>query len=113
MQTIENDSGILPLEYFVVIKPDQVDNKTKGGIYIPDETLDRNKQAQMTGIMIAEGPLAFQYEIDNPFTPEIGDRVAFGRYSGHTLKGRDGVEYRILKDGDLTAIVEHENATII
>lgn len=113
MQSILNKSGINPLEYFVVISPDNVENKTKGGIIIPDDTLDRHKQAQMTGIIVASGPLAFRYEVENDFTPDVGDRVAFGRYSGHTLKGKDGIEYRILKDGDLTAIVDHEDATII
>jgi len=38
MQSI-NESGISPLEYFVVIKPDDVENKTKGGIYIPDDRM--------------------------------------------------------------------------
>jgi chaperonin GroES len=110
---VSNNSGITPLEYFVLIKPDDVENKTKGGIYIPDETLDRNKLAQMTGILIACGPLAFKYEdFENPLIPQIGERVAFGRYSGLTLKGRDAIEYRLLKDGDLTAIVEHADATI-
>lgn len=113
MQSVLNESGITPLEFFVVIKPDDVSNKTKGGIYIPDETLDRNKQAQMTGILVAIGPLAFHYEVENGLIPNLGDRVAFGRYSGATLKGKDSVEYRILKDGDLTAIVEHEGATLI
>lgn len=110
---INDESGIEPLEYNVLIKPDNVDQTTKGGIIIPDETLDRNKQAQMTGILIAIGPLAFQYiDIENSRIPQTGERVAFGRYSGHTLKGSDGIEYRILKDGDLTAVVKHANATI-
>lgn len=107
-----NESGILPLEYFVVIKPDEVEKQTKGGVYLPDQTLERNNQAQMTGILVGIGPLAFMYEVDNARIPQMGERVAFGRYSGHTLKGRDGIEYRVLKDGDLTAIVEHADATI-
>jgi chaperonin GroES len=111
--TVLNESGIIPLEYFVLIKPDEVEQKTKGGIYLPDQTLERNSQAQMTGTLTAVGPMAFKYEdFVNPLIPQLGERVAFGRYSGHTLKGRDGVEYRLLKDGDLTAIVEHTNATI-
>jgi chaperonin GroES len=110
---VSNDSGITPLEYFVLIKPDEVEQKTKGGIFLPDQTLERNNLAQMTGILMAFGPLAFKYEdFENPLIPQIGQRVAFGRYSGVSLKGQDGIEYRLLKDGDLTAIVAHADATI-
>lgn len=89
----------------MLIKLDAVEEKTKGGIYIPDELRDRQGLAQASGCLIAKGPLAFIYDVDNPIIPEIGERVAFPKYSGLEQKGRDGVDYRLLKDGDLQAIL--------
>ncbi len=100
-----DNSGIVPLEYYVLIKLDTVEEKTKGGIYLPDDLRERESQAQASGRLIATGPLAFIYDVPNETVPQIGDRVAFPKYSGLKQTGRDGGEYRLLKDGDLQAIL--------
>lgn len=89
----------------MLIKLDKVEEKTKGGIFIPDDVRERKEQAQASGRLVAIGPLAFIYDVENPTIPEIGERVAFPKYSGLTQMGRDGAEYRLLKDGDLQAIL--------
>lgn len=63
------------------------------------------QQAQTSGELIAIGPLAFQYDIENNVIPEIGQRVVFPKYGGFVVKGKDNAEYRLLKDGDLAAIL--------
>lgn len=100
-----NNSGINPLEYYVLIKLDAVEEKTKGGIYLPDDLRERETQAQASGCLIAVGPLAFIYDVENDTIPRIGQRVAFPKYSGLKQIGKDGAEYRLLKDGDLQAIL--------
>lgn len=107
MTTI-NNSGITPLEYYVLIKLDAVEQKTRGGIIIPEDTRERQEQAQVTGRLMAIGPLAFIYDVDNPIIPEVGERVAFPKYGGLKIEGRDKAEYRLLKDGDLAAILTEE-----
>jgi chaperonin GroES len=105
---IDNTSGIEPLEYYVLIKLDTIDEKTKGGIWLPETTREQKEQAQVSGRLIAIGPLAFHYEVYNSVIPVTGQRVAFPKYSGLVLKGRDKNEYRLLKDGDLAAILTEE-----
>lgn len=86
---------------------DKVDNKI-GSILIPEDTRMAREQAQTSGILVDIGPLAFAYDIENEVIPQIGDRVAFPKYSGLVLKGPDKTEYRVLKDGDLAAILSAE-----
>jgi len=103
--TTENASGIVPLEYYVLIRLDTVEERTKGNIWIPDSSREQMQQAQTSGLLIDIGPLAFQYDVDNPTVPKIGQRVVFPKYGGFVVKGKNGVEYRLLKDGDLAAIL--------
>lgn len=105
-----NDSGYIPLEYYVLVKLDTVDEKTKGGIWLPDTTREQNQQAQITGQLLAIGPLAFLYDVENSVIPQVGQRVAFPRYSGLVIKGKDTAEYRLIKDGDLAAIITEETS---
>jgi len=108
--TTINNSGITPLEYYVLIKLDTVEQKTKHGIIIPEDIRERQEQAKSTGRLLAIGPLAFMYDVDNPIIPEVGERVAFPKYGGLVIKGKgdDKAEYRLLKDGDLAAILSEE-----
>ncbi len=101
----DSSHGIEPLEYYVLIKLDKVEERTKGGIILIEETRERETQAQASGRLVAIGPLAFIYDVENDTIPEIGDRVAFPKYSGLKQVGKDGEEYRLLKDGDLQAIL--------
>ncbi len=101
-------SGIIPLEYYVLIKLDPVEEKTKGGIILIEETRERKEQAQRTGRLVAIGPLAFEYDVDNDVIPQVGERVAFPKYGGIEITGKDKLEYRLLKDGDLAAIMTEE-----
>lgn len=102
-----NDSGLRPIEYNVVVKPDPVEEKTAGGIIIPINKTERDKLAIDEGTLVAVSPHAFSYadwpEGEEP--PKPGARVMFARYAG-SLHERNGVEYRILKDKDLVAVVE-------
>lgn len=105
---IVNDSGYIPLEYYVLVKLDTVDEKTKGGVWLPEPVREQQEQAQITGRLLAIGPLAFLYDVENPVIPQVGQRVAFPRYSGLVVKGKDKAEYRLIKDGDLAAILTEE-----
>lgn len=102
---MRNESGIIPLEYYVLIKLDIVEETTKGGIILIQETQERETQAQASGRLVEIGPLAFLYDTHNDCIPRLGDRVCFPKYGGQERKGKDGAIYRILKDGDLSAIL--------
>ena len=79
-----NQSGITPSEFKVLVKPDKVEEKTKGGIIIPETERDTQQHAATQGVLIAASPLAFTFA-DWPKdakTPQVGDSVIFPRYVG-------------------------------
>lgn len=103
---MNNPSGIYPIEFKALIKPKAVDEKSKGGIILPDETKDRDQFAQMEGTLVAASPLAFTYEnAINWDKPKVGDCVLFAKYAGAKVTGKDGVEYRLVNDKDIAAVL--------
>ncbi len=103
-----NPSGIEPTEYKVLIRPKAVDDKSPGGIIIPETTKDREQFAQMEGELVAVSPLAFTYDDWKDAAdkrPKAGDRVLFAKFSGATVKGKDGKEYRLANDKDVAAVL--------
>jgi co-chaperonin GroES (HSP10) len=105
---MQNKSGINPVEFNVLVLPDEVKNKTEGGLMLPDSTVDRNKHSATHGVIVACSPLAFNADIhpeDLP-KPQPGQRVVLAQHSGTFVKGKDGVEYRLIKDKDVVATME-------
>lgn len=101
-----NPSGILPTEYNVVVQPKAIEEKTAGGIYLPDQTKERDQFATQEGILIALSEHAFSYEGSwSGEKPKVGDRVLYAKYCGFAHKGRDGVDYRVIKDKDICAVL--------
>ena len=101
-----NPSKIEPTEFKVLIKPKPVDDKTKGGIIIPDSSKEREEFAQIEGQIVAASPLAFTYaDWKDAKPPKVGDRVLFAKYAGALVTGMDGVEYRLANDKDITAVL--------
>lgn len=105
---MKNTSGIAPTEYKVLIEPVAVEEKTKGGIFLPDEHKDRAQFAQMEGTLVALAPLAFTYDkwegIEDQ-KPKVGDRVLFAKFAGFSYKGKDGKDYRVVNDKDVSAVL--------
>jgi len=104
---VENPSGIRPVEFKVLVRPIKVEEKTAGGILIPAMAQDREQAAAVEGEIVAVSPFAFGYEIwkNEADKPKPGDRVYFAKFAGMTAKGRDGVEYRLMNDKDVCAVI--------
>ena len=105
-----NNSGVYPTEYNVLIEPKKVDEKSKGGIIIPDMAKDQQQFAATEGVLVAVSPLAFTYASESEWgeyadRPVPGDRVIFAKYSGTVIKGADGIDYRLIKDKDVVAVL--------
>jgi len=105
--------GLFPMEYNVIVKPRDVQEKTKGGIFLPEDVQDKDRAAQTRGVLVAVSDMAFKNP-DRPEgarVPQLGETVSYARYAGASsrVKGADGAEYVIIKDTDITAIVENEN----
>ncbi|GLK86274.1 co-chaperone GroES [Ancylobacter defluvii] len=91
-----------PLHDRVVVKRVDAEEKTAGGIIIPDSAKEKPSQ----GEIVAVGPGA-RDEAGKlvPLDVKAGDRVLFGKWSGTEVK-LDGVDYLIMKESDILGIVE-------
>jgi len=91
-----------PLHDRVVVRRLKQDEKTAGGIIIPDTAQEK----PMEGEIIAAGPGA-RNEAGAlvPLDVKIGDRVLFGKWSGTEVK-LDGEELMIMKESDIMGIIE-------
>jgi len=101
---MSNETGIHPVEYKVLVKPDIVEKKTDGGIFLPDQTVESEQFAQIRGKIIAVGGDTFP-DWKEPI-PQVGHRILFSQYSGTNTKGNDGETYWLLQDKDIIAILE-------
>ena len=92
---------IRPLADRVVVKRTKEEEKTKGGIIIPDSA----KEKPVEGLVIAVGNgKALKDGKLRPLDVKEGDRVLFGKYSGTEVK-LDGEEHVILREDDLLAVL--------
>ena len=93
---------IRPLQDRIIVKRIEEEEKTKGGIIIPDTA----KEKPMEGEVIAVGS-GKVLENGTKQAPEVkkGDRVLLGKYSGTEVK-IDGVEHLIMREDDILGIIE-------
>ena len=94
-----------PLHDRVVVRRIEGEEKTKGGIIIPDTAKEKPSQ----GEVVAVGP-GGRDESGKliPIDLKVGDRVLFGKWSGTEVK-IDGQDLLIMKESDLLGIVEHSS----
>jgi chaperonin GroES len=91
-----------PLHDRVVVRRIEAEEKTAGGIIIPDTA----KEKPMEGEVIAVGPGARDEQGKLvPLDVKAGDRILFGKWSGTEVK-LDGEELLIMKESDIMGIVE-------
>ena len=91
-----------PLADRVVVKKLEAEEKTAGGIVLPDTAKEKPQQ----GEILAVGPGRWDEKGSTRLKMEVnvGDKVLFAKYSGTEVK-IDGVEYLILAERDILAIV--------
>ena len=103
----ECNAGLQPVEFNVLIAPEEIEERTKGGIILPGQTKETDQLAATKGRIVAASVLAFTYEQwpEGSRKPAVGDVAWFAKYGGTLVTGEDGKEYRLLKDKDVAAIV--------
>ncbi|MGQ0532741.1 MAG: co-chaperone GroES [Caulobacteraceae bacterium] len=95
-----------PLHDRVVVKRVKEEEKTKGGIIIPDTAQEKPQE----GEVIAVGPGARDEDGERiPLDVKVGDRILFGKWSGTEVK-IDGDELLIMKESDIMGVVEQRKA---
>ena len=88
--------NIKPLADRVLVEPAPAEEKTAGGIIIPDTA----KEKPMKGKVIAVG----EGKKDEPMTVKVGDMVLYGKYAGTELSV-DGTDYLIMRESDIYAVI--------
>jgi chaperonin GroES len=94
--------AIRPLHDRVIVKRIEEEQKTKGGIIIPDTAKEKPLEGEIvavgTGRILENGTV-------RPLAVKKGERVLFGKYAGTEVK-IDGTEHLILREEDIVGIVE-------
>lgn len=93
---------IRPLHDRVLLKRKTEEERTAGGLFIPDTAKERATQAIVVaagkGRVLEDGSIA-------PLKVKAGDTVLFGKYAGTEIK-LDGVEHLIMREEDILAVIE-------
>lgn len=104
-----DEHGIEPMLYNVVVKPRKVEEKTAGGLHLPDELRTKEQHGEVRGELVAKAPGAFTFNYEGwpagGRLPEIGDKVMFSRYEGREVKGKDGETYWLMADKAIMAVL--------
>ena len=94
--------AIRPLHDRVLLKRVEEEQKTKGGIIIPDTAKEKPAEGKVvavgTGRVLEDGKI-------RPLDLKAGDRVLFGKYSGTEVKV-DGEELIIMREDDILCVIE-------
>lgn len=97
--------GLNPVGYNVLVALDVKEEKTAGGIIIPDKHREREDSASERGRIVSSSPMAFRGgDWEGVPRPDDGCVVLFQRYAGTELDGEDGRKYRLVADTDLKGI---------
>lgn len=97
---IENTSGVKPLGHAVIVKPYVVEERTVGGLILPDQVVKKDQLAEQRAVVIEAGPLAWHGEPTPRAKP--GDRILFSKWAGYQFVGtQDGETYRVVNDMDI------------
>jgi len=92
---------VKPLHDRLVVKRIEEEEKTKGGIIIPDAAKEKPQEGRV--IAVGDGKVLENGQ-KSPLAVKVGDKILFGKYSGTEIK-IDGEEHLILREDDVLAIV--------
>lgn len=98
----EKKMKIRPLQDRILVKRLEEEEKTKGGIIIPDSAKEKPSEGKVVAVgkgkVLEDGKVA-------PLDVKVGDKILFSKYSGTEVK-LEGDEHLILKEEDILGIIE-------
>lgn len=96
------NSKVQPLGDRVLVEPLEAEEKTAGGIVIPDTAKEKQQRGKV--IAVGKGRVTDEGKI-TPLEVKVNDQVLFGRYAGTEVKVGAG-DYLIIKEDDILAILK-------
>ncbi len=94
---------IRPLDDRVVVQPLEAEEKTAGGILLPDTAKEKPQRGKVVAVGL--GKLTDDGK-RVPVSLAVGDEVVYGRYSGHEIEV-NGVDVKIMRETDILAKITH------
>jgi chaperonin GroES len=94
-------SKIQPLGDRVLVEPLEAEDKTSGGIIIPDTAKEKQQRGKV--VAVGKGRISEEGKV-TPLEVKAGDQVVYGRYSGSEIK-MGASDYLIIKEDDILAII--------
>jgi chaperonin GroES len=93
---------IRPLQDRVLVQRVQEEERTKGGIIIPDTAKEKPQEGKV--VAVGKGKVGDNGKVI-PLDVKAGDKILFGKYSGSEVK-LDGEEYLIMREEDILGVLE-------
>jgi chaperonin GroES len=93
---------IRPLQDRVIVKRLEEEEKTKGGIIIPDTAKEKPQEGKV--IAVGKGKVTEEGKVI-PLDVKVGDKILFGKYSGTEIK-IGGEEHLIMREEDILGVIE-------
>jgi len=102
--------ALKPVEFGVLIQVDEVDDKSSGGLFLPETAIEREQLSHDRVTLISKSDMAFD---DWQGTiPKIGEKVIFKKYAGTVIQHKEDRKiigkYRLCKDKDIVAVIREE-----
>ncbi len=93
---------IRPLQDRIIVKRVEEEEKTKGGIIIPDTAKEKPMEGKV--VAVGKGKVMDDGKL-HPVDVKVGDRILFGKYAGTEVK-IDGEEHLIMREDDILGVIE-------
>jgi chaperonin GroES len=94
--------NLRPLQDRIIVKRLEEENKTAGGILIPDTAKEKPQKGEI--IAVGKGKVTEDGKV-LPIDVKVGDKVLFGKYAGTEVK-IDGIDYLIMREDDILGVIE-------
>lgn len=102
--------SLKPVEFGVLIQVEEIEDRSSGGLFLPETTIEREQMAHDRGTLIAKSDMAF--EDWQGTVPKIGDKVIFKKYAGTVIQHKEERvvvgKYRLCKDKDIVAVIRED-----
>jgi chaperonin GroES len=101
-ESTKSNVGVRPLHDRILVKRMAEEEKTAGGLYIPDTAKEKPSKGEI--VAAGKGRITEDGKV-MPLEVKVGDKVLFGKYSGTELK-LDGHEYLMMREEDILGVIQ-------
>ena len=111
-QTIGSHQLPIPMNWKILVQPNEIKAETKGGILLPDKVKENEQILTAHGTVCALGDLAYRNrqtaeKWKMSIVPQIGSQVTYGKYAGQKIIVQN-VRFLLLNDDEITSIIPND-----